>query len=151
MLKLQGFQQHFKLLGYSEDQRTSITARVVSILQGGAFIGTSDLRPAPTSDAYVPLTARRHARWSTQRTHRAQIRIAGQPLWTFFGQADLMQLMQIVSVIFLVGAGVQTAGNHELAYIYGMSGPAVIIPTSNFVAGRFVAGLGVGAMTMIAP
>jgi len=42
----------------------------------------------------------------------------------------------VVSIVFLVGAAVQVAGLRDLSFIYG---------------GRFVSGLGVGAMSMLGP
>ncbi|KAF8530913.1 putative high-affinity glucose transporter of the major facilitator superfamily [Gautieria morchelliformis] len=59
--------------------------------------------------------------------------LLGAPLSERIGRR---KALIVVSIIFLIGAAVQVAGIHKLSFIYG---------------GRFVSGLGVGAMSMLSP
>jgi MFS family permease len=62
-------------------------------------------------------------------------------------------VLKWVSIIFLVGASIQVAGTVNISWIYGKLFECLIRLNLNLShpGGRFVAGLGVGAMTAIAP
>ncbi|KAF8592722.1 hypothetical protein K439DRAFT_32125 [Ramaria rubella] len=99
VLQMKGFQQDFGLAIMSPSDLTSVTAHVVSILQGGCFFGA----------------------------------LLGAPLSEWIGRR---KALLVVSIVFLAGAALQVAGRGNISFIYG---------------GRFLAGLGVGAMSMLGP
>ena len=121
VLALKSFKEDFGLptgsSGFDSSKNAQISSNVVSLLTAGCFFG------AIAGNCYISHTLHIQANI---------IKIAAFLNERFGRRYSLMGF----SVIFLIGAAVQTSAHHHIGQIY---------------AGRVIAGLGVGGMSSITP
>lgn len=122
VLALSSFKEDFGLptgsSGFASAKNAKISSNVVSLLTAGCFFGAIAGTPQLTANYKAGLhTDRQPASFLNERFGR---------------RYSLMGF----SVIFLIGAAVQTAAHHHIGQIY---------------AGRVIAGLGIGGMSSITP